>query len=197
MNRLLLTVFSLAAIACTGPVGPKGPQGDQGLQGLQGERGDQGETGATGDPGAAGLQGDQGVRGPIGPAGGGLYATRQDLYCRTTTITAANAPPCDYDNCGGCYGPCGVPVEASCDSADDLAQTGGCKNPSTSTVDLLMSSSLAAALSGGDAGSATPARQTCTFTNANRCLDPNDPSCGDNATLLGAAATICCLRVTP
>lgn len=90
----------------TGPQGPPGPKGDPGTQGIQGTQGPKGDPG---DPGQQGLQGQQGIQGPPGPANGGLYASRSDIYYRSSAVGTTTGF-----------------VEVSCDANGDLPLAGSC-----------------------------------------------------------------------
>lgn len=75
-------------------------------QGPQGERGAEGPRGETGPTGPPGVQGEQ------GPIGGGLYMSRQDVYCKEKTGTAEE----------------GLYVQVECDDERDLPLMGSCDN---------------------------------------------------------------------
>ena len=66
---LLLSIFAVLLLACTGPQGPAGPQGQPGLPGAPGFAGLQGVPGLPGEPGFPGNPGNPGNPGPPGPAG--------------------------------------------------------------------------------------------------------------------------------
>lgn len=65
---ILIALFSIAIVACTGEAGPRGVDGPQGEQGIQGDVGPQG---IQGDRGPQGIQGMQGEEGPKGDRGAG------------------------------------------------------------------------------------------------------------------------------
>src|SRR5215216_279754 len=87
MRTLSLLCLAGALIGCP-------PQGTPGEQGPPGERGPAGPPGPPGD---------------AGPPGGGLYRTRQDVYCKTANGTTQAAA----------YG-----LELRCDHVDDLGLIG-------------------------------------------------------------------------
>jgi hypothetical protein len=95
----LLIDGGVAVVA--GPPGPQGPQG---------------ATGAQGPQGATGAQGAQGAQGPQGPQGGGLYTSKNFVYCQTTNavVTAGLASPV-----------------AACVDSNDLPIGGGCETDDT------------------------------------------------------------------
>jgi len=89
--------------ACTedGKVGPQGPRGEPGPEGPPGPQGPQG---------LPGVQGPVGPQGVVGPQGGGIYTSRDDVYCNTAvgsdntgTLTASCSAPADLPLSGSCY----------------------------------------------------------------------------------------------
>ncbi len=66
---LLLSIFVVLLLACTGPVGPAGSPGLPGISGAPGLPGLQGAPGLPGEPGFPGNPGNPGNPGPPGPAG--------------------------------------------------------------------------------------------------------------------------------
>lgn len=66
---LLLSIFVVLLLACTGPAGPPGPPGAPGLAGFSGHAGLPGPPGLPGEPGFPGNPGNPGNPGPPGPAG--------------------------------------------------------------------------------------------------------------------------------
>ena len=178
---LIAALAALTVVACKGPPGAQGEQGLQGLQGLQGEKGPRGEEGDQGPRGEPGLPGEPGRSGPLGRPGGGVYQSRNDLYCRKTVATA-------YCAVGqGCYGPCGEPVIASCDDPADLLLTGGCRNSPQSGLDAL------ATIEAVPSDGVKPAFQRCAFTDAWWCMDSSGDWNGHDYE--GVSAIACCIKV--
>ena len=66
---LLLSIFVVLLLACTGPQGPPGAPGLPGISGAPGLPGLQGAPGLPGEPGFPGNPGNPGNPGPPGPAG--------------------------------------------------------------------------------------------------------------------------------
>src|SRR5690606_3698255 len=81
MLRTLLVLPLCLFLACdTSGTGPKGDKGD---------RGPAGPVGPQGPTGPQGPQGEAGPPGPQGAIGGGLYTSREDLYCVRATGSSA------------------------------------------------------------------------------------------------------------
>lgn len=81
MLRMLLVLPLCFFLACDAPgTGPKGDTGD---------RGPAGPAGPQGPVGPPGPQGEAGPPGPRGAIGGGLYTSREDLYCVRATGSSA------------------------------------------------------------------------------------------------------------
>jgi hypothetical protein len=105
-TRALIAAALTASLACQGEAGRPGPQGSGGPEGPPGATGSQGQRGPPGPEGPIGPEGPQGLP---GPANGGLYASRADIYYRSSGMGTTT----------------GV-VEVGCDAAGDLPLTGSC-----------------------------------------------------------------------
>ena len=95
--RAALFVFLILAAGCKdGPGGASGSEGTKGDQGPQGPIGEQGPIGPIG---------------PQGPIGGGIYTSRDNVYCKRVVATV---------------GATALIADARCDSADELPLQGYC-----------------------------------------------------------------------
>lgn len=81
-----------------------------------------GPEGEQGEPGADGAQGAQGERGLPGPAGGGLYTSRQNVYCKKAMGAQAAAA---------------YRMQLECDSPKDLPLTGSCEGVNEANAHLV------------------------------------------------------------
>lgn len=112
MKRVLWAAVVVAVLGgCSSDkTGPQGPQGDPGPAGPAGPMGPAGPQGPTGP------QGPQGVP---GATGGGLYTSRDAIYCNVVTMAAGDTS-----------------VSASCNTEKDLPVTGSCQTKTTGTYSL-------------------------------------------------------------
>lgn len=153
MKRTLFVLPLVLLVACQegsrGPVGPQGPEGSAGPQG------------PAGPQGVAGLQGPQGVQGPIG---GGLYTSRDDIYCNTSPIGTTNGN-----------------VSAACDTPEDLPLTGSCANHETKALNL----STNGFIENWPGRSTAPASWLCSWSGLDGVVVNVVPT---------AKASICCIR---
>lgn len=126
-----------------------------------------GAQGAPGDPGAPGDKGDKGDPGLQGPPGGGLYTSRNDVYCNT-------AIPADM--------PSGAStLVAQCDTPRDLPLSGFC-----SQIDRDGANTRTRAADWGLANSTLPASLFCEWSIANTGIPLSQ--------LPRAEAQICCVK---
>lgn len=153
MRTSALVILFVSTLACTGKTGPPGAQGPAGQNGAQGIQGSQGAKGDTG------LQGIQ------GPPGGGLYTSRNDVYCNTVMMTA---------------NPTAFTVRAACNTDLDLPLAGSCEAPGTIALNLTTNGPNLWA--GQNVGN--PAYWECGWT----------PPGGAATNAPGALATICCVK---
>lgn len=129
-------------------------------QGPKGDTGPRGQTGPQGPPG-------MGTQGPVGPKGGGLYTSRQDVYCKQAMGARSDA---------------GYGLRVACDDPNDLGLIGSCEGVSTPNSFLV---SNAPGGWGDTAGSSFPPDWSCRWTF--------DPGPGP-AELPLATANICCIK---
>jgi len=158
MKRLvILSLFVTLSLGCDGPRGPAGPTGPQGPQGA---------TGGTGATGPAGPVGPTGPQGPPGAANGGLYTSRNNVYCNVVQMANDSSV---------------TSVAASCNSDQDLPLTGSCASiGGTPNLTLIVNGPVFWA--GMNVGN--PAAWSCGWLN----------SASQVVNVPGAAATICCIK---
>lgn len=179
--RLGLTALLLAAIACSSSSSsttvtqlaagdPNCPSGGAAITGdgstayvCNGATGNAGATGLTGAPGPAGAAGPAG---PPGPANGGLYVSRDNVYCNAATMQA---------------GPTILTVAAACNNAQDLPLAGSC-TAGSAVPNLTTFLNGPGFWEGNNA--ANPANWTCGWLTAS----------SQNVNVPGATAVICCIR---
>lgn len=101
---VVTSLLSLAILGCDSLKGPAGPEGPAG------QKGDTGAPGATGPQGPVGPTGASGAAGATGATGGGLYTSKDSVYCVET-------PPA---------GVASSFATARCDGGSDLLLFGGC-----------------------------------------------------------------------
>lgn len=160
-TSLLVLVVSLSGCsAFQGPKGDTGPAGPTGPAGADGAPGPQGAQGAPGLTGAAGVDGMQ------GPVGGGLYTSKAAVYCNEVS------PPGT------------TKAVASCNDANDLLVSGGCKDSTTGgTTGYYLSESRPQNVAGGG-----PVDWLCSWEQP-----AGIPAVDLQA--VGAKAIICCITV--
>src|SRR5690606_29575967 len=113
MVRALLVLPLCFLLACDAS-GTQGPKGDPG------ERGPAGPQGPQGPAGPQGPQGEAGAPGMPGAIGGGLYTSREDLYC----VRATGSSP-------------GGALEVRCEDVADLPVSGRCGGSGSSEATVL------------------------------------------------------------
>lgn len=123
MRACLVATLTMLA-ACEGKRGPQGPAGPPGADGTPGTPGAPGAPGAQGDPGPQGIQG---IQGPPGPANGGLYASRADIYYRSSAVGTTTGS-----------------VSVSCDANADLPLSGSCTESETTALHLCLEPGISA-----------------------------------------------------
>ena len=139
--------------------------GEDSKTGTQGPAGPAGAPGATGVQGLTGPAGPQGPAGPAGAANGGLYTSRDNVYCN----------PVSMPNDGS------LSVSAPCLSDRDLPLAGSCESVG-GTGNLTLGTNRPSGWQGMNVGN--PAQWTCGWLN----------SAGQDVNVPGAQANICCIK---
>lgn len=150
MKHLLILIPLCCNVACSDA---------EGLRGEQGPQGPPGEIGATGP---------QGPQGSAGATGGGLYTSRQDVYCKQLLGARADA---------------GFVLEVECNDPADPPLIGSCDG--VTDPNAMLSTNRPGGW-GDTTSSLAKSTWICTWTFPSQGVTP--------AELPGATANICCIK---